>query len=126
MQKVRGIRGATTVTHDDQTIILDATKELIDQIVTSNEVQPDDVCSVFITVTHDLTATFPALAVRQMAGWDFVPIMCALEINVTNSLPLCIRLMVLVNTDKPQRDITHVYLREATRLRPDLATSTVS
>ena len=126
MQTVRGIRGATTVMGNDSTEILDATKELIEQIVHANDVQASDVCSVFVTVTHDLNATFPAIAVRQMQGWEFVPIMCALEIDVTNSLPLCIRLMVLVNTSRDQREIAHVYLREATKLRPDLSTVTAS
>jgi len=78
------------------------------------------VCSLLITVTGDLNATFPARAVREVEGWDMVPLMCSLEIPVPGSLPLCIRFMMQVNTDKLQKDMVHVYLYEARRLRPDL------
>jgi chorismate mutase len=126
MHKVRGIRGAITVTSNSAVDMLEATKELIDTMIDRNQIEADDVCSVFATVTHDLDATFPALAIRQLQDWSYVPIMCALEIDVTNSLPMCIRLMVLINTEKPQRDMIHVYLRDAAKLRPDLASSSLS
>jgi chorismate mutase len=74
-----------------------------------------------VTVTQDLDAAFPARAIRQMAGWDLVPLMCALEMPVPGGLQKCIRLMVMVNTDKRQDQIRHVYLNEAKKLRPDLA-----
>jgi chorismate mutase len=119
---VRGIRGATTVDHNEVDEILSATVELLNQIVLENDIQPDDICSVFVTVTQDLDATFPARAIRQMAGWELVPLMCSLEIPVKNSLEKCIRLMVLVNTEKTQKDIQHVYLNHARKLRPDLQT----
>ncbi|MNH43822.1 Chorismate mutase AroH [compost metagenome] len=61
------------------------------------------------------------MAIRQLDGWDMVPLMCALEIPVAGSLPKCIRLMVQVNTDKSQREMKHVYLNGAQMLRPDLA-----
>lgn len=119
---VRGIRGATTVENNDAGDILQATIEMLNRIVEDNGVMPDDICSVFVTVTTDLDATFPARAIRQMAGWELVPLMCSQEINVQNSLAKCIRLMVLINTDKSQRDIRHVYLNNAKSLRPDLQT----
>ena len=118
--KVRGIRGATTVINNESEEILQATVELLNQIVEQNEMIPEDICSVFITVTHDLDATFPARAIRQMAGWELVPLMCSLEIPVQNSLEKCVRLKVLYNTDKDQGDIHHVYLNDAKALRPDL------
>lgn len=74
-------------------------------------------------MTADLDATFPARAIREIEGWEMVPLMCSVEIPVKGSLPNCIRLMVQVNTDKSQRDIRHVYLNEAQRLRPDLSQS---
>lgn len=117
---VRGIRGATTVERNEEQDILDATLELLQYITRENEVDPELICSVFITTTHDLTATFPARAIRQLPGWELVPLMCSLEIPVEPSLPRCIRLMVHVNTDKSQREINHVYLNEAKVLRPDL------
>lgn len=120
---VRGIRGATTVKQDEELEILQATTELLLQIVEENHVVPEDICSVFVTTTGDLTATFPARAIRQMQGWDLVPLMCSLEIPVQPSLPKCIRLMVHVNTDKAQGEIRHVYLNEAKILRPDIVNS---
>ncbi|ALP38674.1 chorismate mutase [Paenibacillus sp. 28ISP30-2] len=117
----RGIRGATTVANNEENEILEATCLLLEEIVSYNEVQPEDISNVWITVTHDLNATFPAKAIRQLDGWDMVPLMCSLEIPVEGSLPKCIRLMVQVNTVKTQREIKHVYLNGAQALRPDLA-----
>ncbi len=121
---VRGIRGATTVEHNEKHEILSATSELLQTIVKENQINPEDICSVFITTTGDLNATFPAIAVRNIPGWDLVPLMCSLEIPVVDSLPLCIRLMVHVNTEKKQDEIIHIYLNDAIKLRPDLADST--
>lgn len=123
---VRGIRGAITVEHNEEAEILKATIELLGQIVADNNIQPDDIAHVFVTVTQDLDAAFPAKAIRQMSGWELVPLMCALEISVPGGLPKCIRLMVSVNTDKSQREINHVYLNEAKKLRPDLSETTKS
>ncbi len=117
---VRGIRGAITVENNDAVQILSATTQLLNSIVQENNFNPEDICSVFVTVTQDLTATFPARAIRQMKGWELVPLMCSVEIPVENSLPLCIRLMVQVNTTKKQNEIVHVYLNDAKTLRPDL------
>ncbi|MGG4219842.1 chorismate mutase [Paenibacillus jamilae] len=117
----RGIRGATTVANNEANKILEATSQLLEEIVSYNEIQPEDISNVWITVTHDLDAAFPAMAIRQLDGWDMVPLMCALEIPVAGSLPKCIRLMVQVNTDKSQREMKHVYLNGAQTLRPDLA-----
>ncbi|MBP1994730.1 chorismate mutase [Paenibacillus eucommiae] len=123
---VRGIRGATTVEHNEEQEILAATSELLNAIISANDFNPDDLCSVFITVTEDITATFPARAIRQLSGWDLVPLMCSLEIPVENSLPKCIRLMVLVNTDKGQAEMHHIYLKAAQALRPDIVKLTNS
>lgn len=121
MMVVRGIRGATTVALDDEREILQATSDLLLRIVEDNHVVPEDICSVFVTTTEDLTSAFPAKAIRQMEGWELVPLMCSLEIPVKPSLPRCIRLMVHINTDKSQKEIRHVYLNEARVLRPDIA-----
>jgi chorismate mutase len=118
---VRGIRGAITVEHNDENEILDATTELLQEIINENQANPEDICSVFITMTADLDATFPARAIRHMTGWELVPLMCSVEIPVQNSLPQCIRLMVHLNTNKLQNEIVHIYLNEAIKLRPDLA-----
>ena len=117
---VRGIRGATTVTANDDQEILSETIVLLNEIVRENNIIPEDICSVFVTMTTDLDATFPARAIRQMEGWELVPLMCSVEIPVKGGLERCIRLMVQVNTTKRQDEVRHVYLNEAKRLRPDL------
>ena len=117
---VRGIRGATTVAENETEIILQATRELLEAIVKENaDMKPEDIGSAIFTVTEDLTATFPAQAARQM-GWSMVPMMCAREIPVPGSLPKAIRVLVHWNTETPQSQIKHVYLRDAVKLRPDL------
>ena len=116
----RGIRGATTVAEDQPDLILEATRELLEAILKENEgMTPGEVGSAIFTVTEDLASTFPAQAARQM-GWSMVPMMCAREIPVPGSLPKAIRVLVHWNTETPQSEITHVYLRDAVRLRPDL------
>ena len=117
---IRGIRGATTVTADQPDLILQATRELLEEILDENEgMQPEDVASAIFTVTDDLVSTFPAQAAREM-GWSLVPMLCAREIPVPNSLPHVIRVLVHWNTNVRQSEINHVYLREAVKLRPDL------
>lgn len=117
---IRGIRGATTVVADEPGLILEATRELLEEILEENKgMRAEDVASAIFTVTDDLSSTFPAQAAREM-GWSLVPMLCAREIPVPNSLARVIRVLVHWNTDVPQSEITHVYLREAVRLRPDL------
>ena len=117
---IRGIRGATTVPADDPELILQSTRELLEEILKENEgMLPEDVASALFTVTDDLASTFPAQAARQM-GWGLVPMLCAREIPVPNSLSRVIRVLVHWNTEIPQNEITHVYLRDAVKLRPDL------
>jgi len=117
---VRGIRGAITVEANEKKQVLDATMELLHAIIEQNEIAAEDVCSVLITVTNDLDEAFPAQVIRQTNGWELVPLMCALEVPVKGSLEKCIRFMLLINTDKTQAEINHVYLGGAAVLRPDL------
>ncbi|WP_027093644.1 chorismate mutase [Cohnella thermotolerans] len=118
---VRGIRGAITVDANERQLILDASVKLMNEIVEVNGVSPEDICCVFITVTQDIDAAFPAKSIRELEGWEFVPLMCSVEIPVKGSLERCIRFMVLVNTDLKQSDMRHVYLGGAEALRPDLS-----
>lgn len=118
MYAVRGIRGATTVEADEKEAIITATEELLEEIVRHNNLDPQDIASAFFTVTKELSATFPAEAARKR-GWTMVPMLCATEIPVPGSLPMCIRLLIHVNTTKRQDEIRHVYLRRAVALRPD-------
>lgn len=114
----RGIRGATTCSENTREAILDATRELLMVIVRLNEIVPEDIGSAFLTTTADLNAEFPAVGARQI-GWHDVPLLCGHEMNVPNALPMCIRVMIMWNTPKRQDQVLHVYLREATALRPD-------
>lgn len=117
----RGIRGATTVTADEKEQIHSATQELLASILEANPaLQTEDIASAVFTVTDDVAATHPALAARQI-GWDLVPMLCAREIPVPDSMPLCIRVLIHWNTELPQSAVQHVYLRDAVKLRPDLA-----
>jgi chorismate mutase len=117
---IRGVRGATTVENNNETEIIDSTEELLEKIIINNEIKPECVASIFISVTEDITADFPAKAVRRFEGWSFVPVMCMREVPVPNALKLCIRIMIHLNTTKSQEEIQHVYLKGATILRPDL------
>ena len=116
---MRGIRGATTTEADTAGAIAEATREMLQAIVTLNQVDVADIAAATFSTTTDLCAAFPATAARTL-GWTLVPMLCNHEIPVPGSLARCIRVLVLWNTDKRQDQIHHVYLREAVRLRPDL------
>jgi chorismate mutase len=117
---IRGLRGATVASQDQKENILSATRELLQAISAANpSLQPEDIGSIFFTLTEDLNSTYPAFAARQM-GWTEVPLLCAREIPVPGSLPKTIRVLIHWNTDLPQQAIRHVYLGEAASLRPDL------
>ena len=117
---VRGIRGAISVPVDTPQEIVSATTELLNEILRLNKIDHfDDIASIFFTTTPDLVATFPAEAARAI-GMSHVPLLCASEIGVPNRMPRCVRVLLHVNTEVPQREIVHVYLREAKKLRPDV------
>ena len=120
----RGIRGATTVTANTREAILDATRELLAELVRANEIRPEDVASAYFTTTSELNAEFPAVAARNGLGWTNVALMCGHEMDVPGSLRMCLRILLHVNTERAQAEVCHVYLRGAAVLRPDLATVT--
>lgn len=117
---IRGVRGATTVTEDKPELIFNETEILVKEIVRANGIVAEDIVSVLISTTADITSGFPAKAVRSIEGWEFVPTMCTHEMSVPNALPLCIRVLLHVNTDLQQKDVKHIYLNKAVSLRPDL------
>lgn len=120
---VRGIRGATSVETDAAGDILAATRELLHELLKANSINEfDEIVSAIFTTSPDLTSTFPAEAARAI-GMKQVPLLCASEIAVPGSLPRCIRVLLHINTDLPQSQITHVYLREAKKLRPDMVSA---
>ena len=116
------IRGAISVETDSPRHIAEATRELLERVVERNWLEIDEVVSVVFTVTPDLTSAFPALAARDM-GWVDVPLLCASEIPVPGSMPRCLRILVQVELRAPRPLDTHVYLRDAVALRPDVTDS---
>jgi len=116
---VRGIRGATTVSLNTEEEILDATRSLLQEMITRNGVEVDDLAAAFFTVTEDLNAAFPARAAREL-GWLQLPLLNGTEIPVPGSLRRCIRVLLWWNTDRTASEIQHVYQRDAIVLRPDL------
>jgi chorismate mutase len=117
---VRGIRGATTVESNTREAILDATRELLGEIIKENNLKTDDVASATFSTTTDLNAEFPAVVARNEFGWTNIALMCGHEMDVPGSLRMCVRIMLIVNSEVPQDKVCHVYLRGAAALRPDL------
>lgn len=117
---LRGIRGAVQAAKNSRDAIRAATLDLLQAVIKSNRVRPDDVAAAFFTVTDDLTAEFPAAAARDL-GWTTVPMLCNREIPVPGALPRVVRVLLLVNTHRAAKSIRHVYLGETQCLRPDLA-----
>ena len=116
----RGVRGATTVLANTRDEILTNTRQLLALMIRRNGIDPADVTAAIFTVSKDLNAEYPALAARQL-GWLEVPLMCGYEIEVPSGLPRCVRILVFWNTEKSQKEIVHIYIKEAKNLRPDLS-----
>jgi len=116
---VRAVRGAIQVDEDDRQQVLDATTELLETVLDRNGLTQEDLISVVFTATPDLTSEFPAYAARQM-GFVDVPLLCASEIAVAGAMPRVLRVLALVETDRPRADMQHAFLRGAAALRRDL------
>jgi chorismate mutase len=120
---VRGIRGATTAGRNDAEAIVEATGELLAELIRLNEIDPEEVAFAYFTTTPDLDAEFPALAARQL-GWVDVPLLCGHDLAVRTPNPRaierCVRVLVLYNTGKRQKEMNHVYLRGARAIKQDL------
>ena len=114
----RGVRGAITVSRDNETEILEATRELLQSVISANNMNPDDIASIYFTTTPDLTSTYPAYAARQL-GWFDMALMCGHEMAVPGGLTRCVRILAHWNTTKAPEEIAHIYLRDAKSLRPD-------
>ena len=116
----RGIRGAITVNANTKEEIRLATIELLNEMLLKNEIKTKDISFAIFTLTSDLNADFPAKYARLDCGFSFVPMMCYQELDVPNSLRMCLRMLLNVNTNKNQEEIKHVYLKGASILRGDL------
>ena len=116
MTKSRAIRGATTSKNNTKDSIIEATKELLSQMIESNSIELENISFTIFTTTKDLNAEFPALAARLL-GWQDIALMCANEIDVPGAQKLCIRVLLTINTEKSQKELINVYLRDAINLK---------
>ncbi|MBI4338374.1 MAG: chorismate mutase [Chloroflexi bacterium] len=112
----RGIRGATTAENTPESI-LSATREMLEAILSANDLKKEQIVAAFFTATQDLNAAFPATAARVQLGWTEVALLDSRHMDVPGSLSHCIRVLVLANTDRPAQDLVNVYLRGAANLR---------
>ena len=117
---MRGIRGAITVDEDTKEEIWCAARAMMQAILEWNALSPEDIGAVIFSMTEDLTAAFPTAGVRQLAGFDLVPLFDARQCAIEGSLEKCIRVLVLADTEKRQAEIHHVYMGRAKALRPDI------
>lgn len=120
---VRGVRGAITLNgaDDTRTEVTDATEELLRAMIAANDINSENIAAVYFTVTSDIQSEFPAVAARERLGWKLVPLINSVEIDVPGAMPKCIRVLIFLNTDKSQGEIKHIYLRDAVKLRSDIA-----
>ncbi|MFM2079790.1 MAG: chorismate mutase [Cyanobacteriota bacterium] len=118
--QLRALRGATTAAANTSEAIAEAVAELLDALVQRNGLEGPQVLSVTFSVTADLDACFPAAIARRRQGWDAVALLDCQQMAVAGDLPRCIRLLAHAWLDSSQT-VRHAYLREAARLRPDLA-----
>jgi len=120
---VRGIRGAITAEANTAQAIVEATDALLRELIDLNQLDPDEVAFAYFTTTPDLNAEFPALAARRL-GWVDVPLLCGHDMDVALPNPRgvarCVRVLLLYNTDKKQREMRHAYLRGAAAIKADL------
>ncbi|MBP2625745.1 MAG: aroH [Firmicutes bacterium] len=119
---LRGVRGATTIDINVREMIMERVAELLVAMVAENGINKEDVGAVIFSSTPDLNSAFPAAAARIM-GWSEVPLFGTQEADIDFGLSLCVRILILWNTDKLQHEMKHVYLRGAAVLRPDIAKS---
>ncbi|HYM95872.1 MAG TPA: chorismate mutase [Candidatus Sulfotelmatobacter sp.] len=120
---VRGIRGATTAEANTAEAITEATAELLRQLVELNDIDPAEIAFAYFSTTRDLNAEFPALAARQL-GWLDVPLLCGHDMDVQppnpRGIPMCVRILLLYNTPRPQSAMRFAYLRGAEAIKADL------
>jgi chorismate mutase len=113
----RGFRGATTASANTKAAINDATEEMLRALVKVNDLAPEFIAAASFFVTPDLNAEYPASVARRRLGWTYVALTDAVEIDVPYGLPMCIRVLILANTEKAPEEIKNVYLRGAENLR---------
>jgi chorismate mutase len=117
--RVRAIRGATTVSENTVEAIREAVTELLNELESHNQLEPDQIISAIFTSTQDLDAIFPAAIARERPQWDNVALLDVQQMHVEGSLKRCIRFLIHVNMPASKVELYHPYLRGAKNLRPD-------
>ena len=117
--QVLALRGAITLERDDRDHLLERVERLLTEMIERNSLSSDDLISILFTATPDIHSVFPAVAARQMGLGD-VPLICAQELSIDDSMPLCVRVLMHTNTELTRSELRHVYLEEARTLRDDL------
>ena len=112
----KGIRGAITVENNTEQALKEATLELLRAMTEANNIKPERISHAIFTTTKDLNAAFPAKFARIDLGWDKVGMMCYHELDVPNSLPMCLRILVVLNCEE-DFEPKFVYLKGAENLR---------
>ena len=112
------IRGATTSKENTKVEITSAVNELIDELMTRNNLEPINILSIIFTATKDLNACFPASIARKFNGLDSVAFLDCQQMFVPDDIKFCIRLLAQVNLPTKSKP-NHPYLRGASYLRPD-------
>ena len=120
LKTLRAVRGATTLTDDEATLYKEAVGNLLDELLSRNRIDEEDIVTVFFTVTPDLHAANPAMIARERYEWTYVPMICASELTVEGLPPRCVRVLIQFYTTATQNECQTVYLNEAQHLRPDL------
>jgi len=112
----KGIRGAISIKSNTKEAISDATVELLSEMIKENQIQKEKISHVVFTLTEDLNAEFPAKIARIELGWADVAMLCSHELNVPDSLKMCLRILIVLNCEenfKPK----FIYLKDAAGLR---------
>lgn len=118
-QTVLALRGAITLERDERDHLLDRVERLLEEMISRNDVAHDDIISMLFTATDDIRSEFPAVAARRM-GFGDVPLICARELDIDGGMPLCIRILMHLRTERTRDQLRHVYLEQARGLRDDL------
>lgn len=120
---IRGIRGAITIDVDTVEEVKTATVEILSKMISENNLNIKDFAYVEFSITEDIKSSTPAKFARTELGWHTVPMMCCREFEFEGGLKKCIRVLIVINSDKTQDEIKHIYLKNAEKLRPDLLKS---
>lgn len=117
---MRGVRGAITVDENTVEAVSKATQEVVQAMLQANDIDTEDIGAAIFSATEDITAAFPAKGARALPGFDTVPLFDARQMDVEGALDMCIRVLLLVDSPKKQKEIKHIYMGNAHILRPDL------